>query len=249
MPGVRRRMILAPVPRERERWYALWLLTQGWTAQATAEALERDPHTIGRWASAFGEGGPAALIFEQTGGSPRPRSGAAGDAERGGAGVARQLRRGTGQLELESGLPVRLRALRYQPEPQHLPQLSAPAGILLQTPPRNGCSRLMWRNGRSSWQSTPPCRTRRGGLGPRYSSLTRPTFVRTPKCGANGCCVESRPWWTRAARAMAKRPATIRRCAWRPARWNGWNWRGAATQEHRQPSWDSCGRGTAVVWT
>ena len=45
VPGVRRRMILAPVPRERERWYALWLLAQGWTAQATAEALERDPPT------------------------------------------------------------------------------------------------------------------------------------------------------------------------------------------------------------
>ena len=66
---LRRRMILAPTPRERERWYALWLLTQGWTAAATAEALERDPHTIGRWASAFGEGGPAALREEaqQTG--------------------------------------------------------------------------------------------------------------------------------------------------------------------------------------
>ena len=37
-----------------------------------AEALDRDPHTIGRWASAFGEGGSKALIFEQTGGSPRP---------------------------------------------------------------------------------------------------------------------------------------------------------------------------------
>ena len=69
---LRRRMILAPTPRERERWYAILLLTQGWTAQATAEALERDPHTIGRWASAFGEGGPASLIFEQTGGSPPP---------------------------------------------------------------------------------------------------------------------------------------------------------------------------------
>ena len=57
---LRRRMILAPTPRERERWQAIWLLAQGWTA----EALERDPHTIGRWASAFGEGGPAALIFE-----------------------------------------------------------------------------------------------------------------------------------------------------------------------------------------
>ena len=69
---LRRRMILAPTPRERERWYAIWLLAQGWTAAATAKALERDPHTIGRWALAFGEGGPAALIFEQTGGSPPP---------------------------------------------------------------------------------------------------------------------------------------------------------------------------------
>ena len=67
---LRRRVILAPTPRERERWYAILLLVQGWTAAATAEMLERDPHTIGRWASAFGEGGPRALIFEQTGGSP-----------------------------------------------------------------------------------------------------------------------------------------------------------------------------------
>ena len=66
---LRRRMILAPAPRERERWYAMLLLAQGWTAAATAEALERDPRTIGRWAPAFGVGGPAALLFEQTGGS------------------------------------------------------------------------------------------------------------------------------------------------------------------------------------
>ena len=44
---VHRRMILAPTPRERERWHAIWLLAQGWTAVAVAEALERDPHTIG----------------------------------------------------------------------------------------------------------------------------------------------------------------------------------------------------------
>ena len=67
---VHRRVILAPTPRERERWHAVWLLAQGWTASAVAEALERDPHTIGRWAAAFGEGGPAALIFEQTGVPP-----------------------------------------------------------------------------------------------------------------------------------------------------------------------------------
>ena len=69
---LRRRMILAPTPQERERWCAILLLAQGWTAAATAEALERDPHTIGGWAAALGEGGPAALIFEQTGGSPPP---------------------------------------------------------------------------------------------------------------------------------------------------------------------------------
>ena len=72
---LRRRMILAPTPWERERWYALWLLAQGCTASATAEALERDPHTIGRWLAAFGKGGPGALIFEQSRCSSRPRRG------------------------------------------------------------------------------------------------------------------------------------------------------------------------------
>ena len=64
------RMILTRTLRERERWHAVWLLVQGWTASAAAEALERDPHTIGRWASAFGKGRSVALIFKQTGGSP-----------------------------------------------------------------------------------------------------------------------------------------------------------------------------------
>ena len=43
---VKKRMYRAPTPRERERWHALWLLAQGWTA------------------------GPVGLAFEQTGGSP-----------------------------------------------------------------------------------------------------------------------------------------------------------------------------------
>ena len=72
--GVRGRMYLAPTPREKERWHALWLLCRGLTASATAQALGRDAHTIGIWAAAFGEGGPTALIFEQSGGSPPPPS-------------------------------------------------------------------------------------------------------------------------------------------------------------------------------
>ena len=66
LAGVRSRMYLAPTPRERERWHALWLLCRGLIASGPAQALGRDAHTIGRWAAAFGEGGPAAFIFEQT---------------------------------------------------------------------------------------------------------------------------------------------------------------------------------------
>ncbi len=44
---VRDRMYRAPTPRERERWHALWLLAQGWSANKVAELLERDAHTIG----------------------------------------------------------------------------------------------------------------------------------------------------------------------------------------------------------
>ena len=48
---LRLQMILSPTPRERERWYALLLLAQGWTASATAEALERDRLL---WSTALG---------------------------------------------------------------------------------------------------------------------------------------------------------------------------------------------------
>lgn len=69
---VRDRMYRAPNPRERERWHALWLLARGWSAAQVAEALERDPHTIGQWLTNFRQAGPTGLTFEQTGGSPPP---------------------------------------------------------------------------------------------------------------------------------------------------------------------------------
>ena len=61
--------------REKERFLEQWRMdaTDLRRRMILAPTLrERDPHTIGCWASAFGEGGPEALIFEQTGGSPRP---------------------------------------------------------------------------------------------------------------------------------------------------------------------------------
>ena len=47
--AVRERMYRAPTPRERERWHALWLLAEGWSATQVADALDRDPHSIGEW--------------------------------------------------------------------------------------------------------------------------------------------------------------------------------------------------------
>lgn len=74
---VRERMYRAPTPRERERWHALWLVAQGWSAARVAAALDRDPHTVGAWLAAFEQEGPPALAFEQSGGPPpsstRPR--------------------------------------------------------------------------------------------------------------------------------------------------------------------------------
>ena len=68
--AVRDRMYRAPMPRERERWHALWLLARGWTLDEVAAALERDAHTVGEWRARFCRGGPASIAFEQTGGSP-----------------------------------------------------------------------------------------------------------------------------------------------------------------------------------
>jgi len=72
MRQVRERMYRAPTPRERERWHALWLLARGWSAAQVADALERDPHTVGDWLEDFHQAGSAGLAFEQTGGSPPP---------------------------------------------------------------------------------------------------------------------------------------------------------------------------------
>ena len=66
---MRERLYRAPTPRERERWHALWLATQGWSAAQVTEALGRDAHTVGDWLVAFRQEGPAALAFAHTGGS------------------------------------------------------------------------------------------------------------------------------------------------------------------------------------
>ena len=108
---VRERMYRAPTPRERERWHALWLLAQGWSANKVAALLERDAHTIGAWLAAFAQDGPAALACAQTGGPPRPRGRGPGGAEGGGAGHAgarwaSPWRTGTGRWCASSSRPA-----------------------------------------------------------------------------------------------------------------------------------------------
>lgn len=72
-PAIARdQMYRAPTARERERWHAIWLLSQGWSQTRVARALGRDPHTVGDWVQSFRTQGPAGITFEQTGGSPPP---------------------------------------------------------------------------------------------------------------------------------------------------------------------------------
>ena len=72
-PAIARdQMYRAPTARERERWHAIWLLSQGWSQARVARALGRDAHTIGDWVQSFRTHGPAGIVFEQTGGSPPP---------------------------------------------------------------------------------------------------------------------------------------------------------------------------------
>ena len=71
-----RRLILAPSPGSWNDGTP----SGCWPKAGRPRPLRRlwDPHTIGRWAAAFGGGGPRALIFEQSRGSPRPRRGTTG---------------------------------------------------------------------------------------------------------------------------------------------------------------------------
>ena len=253
LASVRSRMYLAPTPRERERRHALWLLCRGLTASGTAQALGRDAHTIGRWAAAFGEGGPAALIFEQTGGSPPPALGETQQAELTGA-----------VQELPEMSGIEMANWNWKVVRQFV---SKRFGIGLS---RSTCLNYLHRSGfvlkRPKKRLVKADEQKREAFVAEYATLSDEAWRTGAKiffadeahfradAELRGKWVlkgepaprfhEGRLWWTRPARAMAKRPATTRQCAWRPVRWSGWTWRGTATPEPRLPSWSGCGRGT-----
>ena len=228
--GLRRRMILAPTPRERERWYAILLLAQGLTAAATAEALERDPHTIGRWAAAFGEGRPAALIFEQTGGSPP-----LGEAEQA------ALKGAVQELPEISG--IEMANWNWKVVWQFVADWY---GTSLS---RSSCLNYLHRLGfafkRPKKRLVKADEAKREAFVAEYAGLWdevgrsgRKIFFADEAhfradAKLRGKWVlrgepaprfhEGRLWWTPAAHAMARRPATTRRFVWKPVRWSGWS--------------------------
>ena len=182
--GMHRRLILAPAPRERERWHAIRLLAQGWTASAIAEALEGDPHTIGRWAAAFGEGGPAALIFEQSGGGPT-----LSEAQQAALRAPVKEPPARSGIELANWKVVRRFVLERfgisQSRSSCLNYLHR-LGFVLKRPKK----RLVKADAakrEASWRSMHSCWRRRGGLEPGFSSPARRTSGRMLNCGANGC--------------------------------------------------------------
>ncbi len=220
---VRDRRYRAPTPRERERWHALWLLAQGWSANTVANRLERDAHTSGGGLAAFAQEGPAALACEQTGGPPPP--------------ATRRRRRGCGSRcrppRRRSAAPWRIGTGRWCANASRRAAGSGSAAAPARAPctgwalpssaPRSACSRPTRGNAPPSCRSTSPCWRRPGRRGRRSSSRTRPTSGPTRTCMGSGCARAARRWSTPPARAGASRPATTRPSAWRPGRSSTWH--------------------------
>ena len=60
----------APHPRTRERFLALYEITQASCATRVAPHTHRHPQTVMGWVHAYNERGPAALAYRRTGGRP-----------------------------------------------------------------------------------------------------------------------------------------------------------------------------------
>lgn len=61
---------LAVHPRTRERLLAIFRIAQGDSAATVCRELQRDHHTVLKWAHDFHLGGPSALVYKHSGGTP-----------------------------------------------------------------------------------------------------------------------------------------------------------------------------------
>jgi transposase len=60
----------APHPRTRERFLALYEITQENCATRVAERTRRHPQTVMEWLHLYNTRGPEALVYQRTGGRP-----------------------------------------------------------------------------------------------------------------------------------------------------------------------------------
>ena len=119
-------------PLEGGCWGLRWRTGPSPKARSRCSETPISPCSIGRWA--FGEGGPEALIFAQTGGPPI--FGEAEQAALKGAVVESLGVAGLGMAnwtprlaQEEGGASVFLGTVWHQPEPQQLFELPAPVGV------------------------------------------------------------------------------------------------------------------------
>ena len=239
-------VILAPTPRERERWYAILLLAQGCTAAATAEALERDPHTIGAMGVGLRRGRAYSLDVradrgfswgDATGGFEGSRAGVAG--AQAGIELANWYWRVVRQFVSERFGISRSSCLNYLHR--------------LAIRPRRPKKRLLKAD-----------EAKREAFVTEYAALseeaqrsgTKIFFADEAHFRADA---ELRGKWVPGrggfggleARAMAKRPATTRQCVWRPGRLE-WMEQGNSNSGTSAAFLDRLPRGTAgplnVIW-
>ena len=245
---LRRRMIRSPTSRERERWYALLLLAQGWTGSVTAGALGPDPHTICRWAAAFGEGGPAALIFEQAGDPPALCEG-------------QQVALTAAVQGLPSERGIQLANWNWGAVRHFVLERF---GIGLS---RSSCLNYLHRLGfvlkRPKKRLLKANAEKREAFVAEYAVLASQAqeagekifFADEAHFRADA---ELRGKWVlkgEPALVDSSSPRYGEKASYYSAvcletgEWNGWNWRGTATPEPRPPSWTGCGRSTPGRWT
>jgi Homeodomain-like domain len=67
---LRRLATSAPHPRTRERFLALYEITQESCATRIAGRTHRHPQTVMEWLHLYNTGGPEALTYQRTGGRP-----------------------------------------------------------------------------------------------------------------------------------------------------------------------------------